>query len=600
MANGQENGILEASQEYSRMAELLKAEREPEAAAMVKQILESGDSLQDKIRKIELIDAQEIGKVIDEAPLSKEEVQEIIRNKHVSTDEVAQKNSEKIKIKQMRNPFFFYFFKDYKKIREFGKYSGFIRFGLNISGIKFNYNPVKSLFAGLKKDAGELINVLNFVLDKGWMDLDKLDYNLIIVFKRLCEALTAVKAPKSSYSLKQMLENYKEIETYFLTCQYQVEYPDIIRSSIIQVLEKQHRPAGLVELAEIQVRRILFQDDAPCLYNCILALNMSEYRRFIKIGDMIRNQQGGVINTFSFDCTALIQQKINVYINDKTKAWQNLLQEKAEIGKIQYFLKHFIRQDSSGYRSYSFTLLTDFYDFSFYEVKEESFSYDKNNTARLALKFFGKFMSEFENFFIDRIDIEGYGPVRVFSREVFQLEIDKLKRGLGKFSDASYTYPIISRREFFEQKTSKKEVMPPPPVLTLIQTADSLSDILVGIGTKLGNIHINQKKGPSANGSQSSLAPLEISVTRSHNVSIPYWSNRILSAGFLKDKFFSDAVATIASLCFLSAIYFYNMRLYSILEKEMKISNMIAETRKSLERLADVVTFEKIRKTQSI
>jgi hypothetical protein len=452
-----------------------------------------------------------------------------------------------------------------------------------------------------QKDAGELLEVLNFVLDRGWMDLDKQSYNLVVVFKSLCQAIIAAPILKAGATARQMIDIYWEIEVLFLTCNYQVEYPEIIYSSIIEVLEEQRKPEGLVELVQIQIKRILMDlGGTLCLYNFIKSMNIFAYRRFLQISDLIRRQQGGVINTFSYDCSPYIQQKINVYINEKTQAWQNFLREKAEINKIQYFLKHFIRQDSSGYRSYNFQILMDFYEYAPSGTSGDSFIADKNNTGKLAYNFFRRFLAEFENFFIDKVIIEDFGPLRVFSNEVFQLEIDKLRLAVLKFEDIVFTVPVLSRREFFELKTSKKEVMPPPPALSLIQAVDSLTDIAAEIGGKLGNIHISYKKDTASGQIPLSAAPLEISVTRQKSVSVPFWDKRIFSPGFLKERYFSDAVATITSLCFLSDIYFYNMRFYAVLEKEMKINNMISDIKKTIERLADVVTYEKIRKIQTL
>jgi|GEM_PF-1771517 len=601
MDNEREKYSLEASMEYSRMAELLKKDRPPEAAIMIKEVLESGGSLQEKIRKIELIDAQEISISIDQTPITDEEAQDIIRKKHVLTEETARKNSEKVKNKLMKTPFLIYLFRDYKKIRSFGKTAGFIKFGLNPAGVKFDFTRVKTLFHYLQKDAKDLIEVLNLVLDKGWMNLDKLDYNLIVIFRQLCQAILSAPSVKTGTTSRQILAKFRDVEALFLICHYQREYPDIIRAGIINVLSEHKKQEGMIELSKIQIRRILGNGRDPSnLYNFILSINMLELRKYLRLDDLIKKQQGGIVNTFSYDCPPHIQLKINIYINDKTQLWQNLLREKDEINRIQYFLKHFIRPDSSGYRSYNYNVLTDFYNFSGFGESEDNFNFDKGNTAKLALNFFTKFLNEFENFFIDKVSIEDFGPVRVFSREVFQLEIDKLRFAVLKFTDSVFTMPIVSRREFFELKTSKKEVIPATSVLTMIQTIDALSDILSEIGTKLGNIHIHYKKAASEYNFENPIEPLEISATRKSDVSVPYWDKKIISAGFLKDKFFSDSVATITSLCFLSDVYFYNMRFYAVLEKEMKINNMIIDARETIERLADVVTFEKIRQMQGL
>lgn len=110
MDNEKDKNNIDVSLEYSRMAELLKKERPPEAALMIKEILESGESLQEKIRKIELIDAQENALSIDQTTISAEEAQEIIRKKHVLTEETAKKKQRKNKIEDNENPLLFLHF----------------------------------------------------------------------------------------------------------------------------------------------------------------------------------------------------------------------------------------------------------------------------------------------------------------------------------------------------------------------------------------------------------------------------------------------------------------------------------------------------------
>ncbi len=590
--------IRKESDNYLQMAKLLKMKRPPETEELIKRVLDSKIPIEEKIRKIELIDAQEKGTEIQKETLTDLEVKNIIKEKKLSTEEITSRNRGKIKIKLFRNPFFIFIFKDYKKIREFGIKTGFINSRLIPPGFLLNFDGLKNLITIIQKDTVILLKKIDLILNKGWQVLDKSDYNLLVEFKKLGECISEMKIISYKYSFRFKIENYRKLEEAFLTCHYQPEYPDIIRKSISNVLIFLERPRSEAELAEIIVKKILERNgETACLYNFIIAINMIDCRRAIKFNDLIRRQASGVINTFNYNCSPDVQQKINVYINDYTQNLQNFLKEKTEIDRIKVFVDKFIKLGQDGGKSFDFRIVEEFYE-SGEKPEKYHYSEDKDDISVFAIRYFNRFFSEFENFLIDRINITGFGLIKSFSSDIFQLDMDMLRRILTVFEQENYSFPKLSRHEFFELKQARKERNSTAPQLALIQMIDKLSEIIQEIGKKIGQIYLNNIGKNNNNEPEKVKKADDDTSIKSYDSSMPYWNNIILSYGYIKGKTFSQVVSEIAGLCFISALYFYDTRIYAMLEKERKIYQEIEETAKQLERIADAVTYEKIQKLQ--
>lgn len=590
------------SSEYLRMSELLKKERPPEAIGLVRKVLDSGVSLEEKIRRIEAIDAQDIFSDLERSGISDDEAKRIIRQSNLYTRETAEKNIDQIKLKSFRTPYLLFVLRDFLKIRDFGKRTKVLSSVFFPPSVSANFAEFPVFFARLKKDADELLPVLKFVLEKGWLHLDKMEYNLVAVFNILCEIIHGYKVPQGKKEAPFLLEKMKNIESYFLACRYQDGYPALIQSGIRTVLQKQNRHRSHIELSQFLTRRILMEDRTGyCLHNLVLGMNMAKLRKFLRLEDLIRSGQGGVINTFDYDCPQKIRERIGVYINDQLQIWKTLNGERNELEKINYFLKAYSRTGEDGYRSYDYRLLEEYYEFKRGGEQQFRFSRDRENAAHTAVNLFGMYLHDFENLFTGSVKLETWGDCRIFRQDFFQFELDQLRLFSRKLAESVYTCPFLAFDEFREYKSSERKKSPSPPQLVLMQNIDALADTVANIGRKTGSVCQRRNRGAFWAGEMKEPPPpLEISVLRLPEITSPLFQKKILGEGYLKDKSVIDSLAEITGISLLSGLFFLNPRLYAMLDREIRINDGIREARKNLERIADAVTYEKIRKLAEI
>lgn len=589
------------SSEYLRMSELLKKERPPEAIDLVRKVLDSSVSLEEKIRRIEAIDTQEIFQDLQNANISDDEARRIIRKSNVFTNETAEKNIDHIKIKAFRTPYLLFVIRDFIKIREFGKRTGVITSVFFPPTVTVDFNAFRDFFAQLKKDAEEILPILKFIMDKGWVYLDKLDYNLIATFNILCEIIHGYKVPQGKKEAPFLLEKMKNIESYFLACHYQDGYPEIIQSGIRAVLIKQNRHKSHTELSHFLAKKILLEDRTGfCLYNLILGMNMAKLRKFLRLEDLIHYEPGGVVNTFDYNCPQKIRERIGVYINDQLQMWKNLNSEKNEIEKINTFLKRYTRVGEDGYRSYDFRLLGEYYEFR-RGGEQYHFSRDRENVAHTATNFFNLYLRDFENILTGTVSLETFGDSRIFKQDFFQFELDQLRLFSRKLAESLYSCPYLSYDEFRAYKNSDREKNPSPPQLALIQNIDALADTVTNIGRKTGSLCQRQNRSAVWSVDEKEVPhPLEISALRLPEITSPFFPKKVLIDGYLKDKSVIESLELITSLSLFAGLFFCNTRLFAMLDREFRINEGIREARKNLERIADAVTFERIRKLDEI
>ena len=591
------------SSEYLRMSELLKKERPPDAIGLIRKVLDANVSLEEKIRRIEAIDTQEVFTDLESSNLSDDEVRRIIKKNNVFTNETAEKNIDRIKMKVFRTPYLLFVVRDFLKVRDFGKRTGVVTSVFFPPTVSVKFGEFRNFITQLKKDAEELLPILKFVLDKGWVYLDKTDYNLIATFNILCEIIHGYKVPQGKKEAPFLLEKMKNVESYFLACHYQDDYPELILAGIRTVLTKQNRHRSHTELSHFLTRRILAEDRTGfCLYNLVLGMNMAKLRRYLRLGDLVHYEPGGVVNTFDYNCPQKIRERISVYINDQIQVWKNLNAEKNEIEKINSFLRPHTRVGENGYRSHDYKPLSDFYDLR-RGGEQFHFSRDRENIAHTATNFFNLYLRDFENLLTGKIKTETYGETAVFKPDFFQFEVDQLRLFSRKLAESLYSCPYLAYDEFRAFKNLDREKNPSPPQLTLVQNIDALAETVTGIGRKTGSVCQRQNRNavwPEESGAVTAPQPLEISSLRLPEISSPLFPKRVLDEGYMKDRTVIDALSDLTSLSLLAGLFFCNTRLYAMLDREFRIAEGIREARKNLERVADAVTLEKIRKLDEL
>lgn len=594
MASTPEDVIKQESKNYSRMAALLNQKRSPEEEEAVRKILNQPISIDEKIRRIETLNLSELP---DESPEKIEA--EILRKKKLISQAVAQKNSSSIRVNPQKGAFFTFLLKDFPRIRDFGRTTGLIQTRFIPPAVTLERSVFIVNLSSLQKYAFNLIKSLEFLSQKGWMVLSKFDYNLSMEFKKLCDTLIKLKPEPAIFLGPQPNDAWAKLETSLFLCMYMPEYPEIILSSLKRVMEYEHRTEKEVHLIEESVRKLIFsQNEGESLQNIILAINMVRLRRFLKINDLTRTMPGGVISQVSFNAPPDVQQSINLAVSDTIKKWQACIVEKAEIDKIRSFIDRFAKTSKDGGKTYNFQALMDFYEAGERPAKYD-FNKDKDDLNLFTSRFFRRFMKGFEALLIDKIEIKDFGIVKSFSSDIFQVEWNKLELQLRRYEQFITVLPRLTRNEFLELKQSRRDKPPTSEELTLLQQIDKFSEILLDIGRKLGHISVtferrNQTQSPDIEPPEDNKNTLGSSAIGMGTFQTPFWNKEITTWGYLRGKTFAEAVETLATLCLNACLFFYDPRLYAALERDIKISRTISETKKLLERIADTVTYEKI------
>ncbi|NPV00675.1 MAG: hypothetical protein HPY53_04760 [Brevinematales bacterium] len=566
------------SEVYMRIAKLLQKKRDTKTNAKVQEIIAGPLPIEQKLAQIELIDNEEL-----------------LKKKKIITPQAAEALLCTIKKPIKRNGFFIYMMRDYRRINEFGKATGLVNASLIPPKVGVNVKEILPLLGSLQRDAAIIIPIIDFVLESGWTILDKNDYNLIAEFKKLCEAIQRVVI--NTMTARALLDAFSAVETYFLLCNYMPEYPEIIISSIRHVLRSNQRPEGKIAAATTIARRLLQQTaGSQPLYHLIMSLNMAEYRRFLSLKDLILIQPQGVISNFDFNCGDDIKARIQQFVRDNSSMLDTLMKEKYDVDKVRRFLREYSQRSANPDDNdrYDFQLIA-----SFYEPKKSGtqyrFAQDKDNMAAFAANYFTRFLDEFEDFLIDRIPIDDFGLVKVFDSECFSLEVNRIRNTLGKLSRVVFSCPHLTRQRYFQFKQINRDISPSPQELAAMQFAEELTDIAITIGEKIGHITMNHQFDPNLVVVPENLRPIEPAFNSQTAFSLPYWEKKIQFDGYLKNMAFRDALSRVASLCFLSGIYFYNTHLHALLEKEKKIDSAIFEIRERLEKVTDVITMEKLK-----
>lgn len=579
---------------YLKIGYLLQKPRSSEDQSKVQQILNSDLALFDKLRRIEDIDSEIVSGKKTTSNVNNQEINELLKSRNIPTSETINKNINSLKANFHKSRFFHYLFQELPKIKKYAKKTGMIR----ASAFQLQLVARKTLISSIQKDASSLQNYLSFVLDSGWMILTKFEFNLVVQFKKLCDEILNFNIYITS-NLKDYYEKFQTIEKRFMICHYKVEYTDTILNSMVLVMKTYQKPAEKIEHMSLLVKKVLTPSwEKHCLYNLVVAINIIFSKKYLDLRDLIQDKSGGVINTFQFECSENSRLKIDEYITENERKLKELAVMHTDIIKMQLFLNNFIPKTESSKEGYDFSTLIYFYE-SGQDVDKFKFHRDKDNLSLFAHNYLLRFFREFETFLIGRTRFENGGEHILFATDLFHMDISKLRGISKKISNMAFANNIFTRSRFVEIKQNPKHHVAQDE-MQIIQVIDDLSMLLVDLGKKVGHLSMSVQRNNSPDQDQKDFKPLDSSFLLRTQYNVPFWDKLILYQQMLNRKTMSEALSFISTLCFLAGLFFYNHKLLGLMEKELKISDEIRKIKNQLERIADVVVFDRIKKTYDI
>jgi hypothetical protein len=142
-------------------------------------------------------------------------------------------------------------------------------------GIQLNSDIQFTFTKYLQPRPIELYKALTFILKRKWASLERKEYNLVLILKKLCERIALTNFSLLNYSDRNLIGRLRSIETYFLALHVHKDYPHILITAFRRILENDASfKLQIPELTGSMNRMLLHDADTPSLYNFLLGINM--------------------------------------------------------------------------------------------------------------------------------------------------------------------------------------------------------------------------------------------------------------------------------------------------------------------------------------
>lgn len=594
--------IQREAENYRVMGELLTKHRAPREAESVRNVLESEAPLEEKIRRIRAIDLN--GSAVQDVPAGKPlaavpespsparknpPASDVLRSQPAPAFETGPESVERIRPAIRRSGFFGFFFREYGRLQEFGTKTGLLSFRLIPPSFLLNGFTAKTILSAAFRDAAEVLPLLRFIQERGWLTMEKFDYNLVSLFCRFCEILLGMRNGGGGQG-EFFLRSLQSAENLWLACHYRNDYPSKIAAGIEDQLKRYpERERVAVSARESVLRLLAAVTFRPTVGNLLLASDMIAFRRYLELPDLLRELPGGVVGVYRFDAPLFVQQRISAWIADNARQADLYSAEKARIDRIRLFTEQFTVPLEDGGVEYDFRFIAAFFADND-AGKNNQFLRDTDDVIQFAGRFYPYLLQAFRNFLVERVELESVGTVRAFPPDFFLADVDRLTAHVARLTQNNFQCPHMERSEFLEFREKDRRHTPSSGQMGMIQILDELSGILTFIGMRASALCGRHEKPDiplSFNGENAQACQSDIDTV--------FWDKRIVSAGYLRGKTFGQALYTFTTLVFLGALYFRNAEILGTLDRSYRVEQSLEKSLRALKRVADPAAFEQIR-----
>ena len=379
---------------YIQLGTLVQVSRTEDMAEAVAKVLAEGLSVEEKIRKIKLIDAG--------LPLAEKEKPNPNPSSRVvspaapagpaptmvrSKQSLATATRIRTHIKADVDPSLFmnYLFREGGAIRSKAKGNRFLKAGLFSVHLE---NEAARFFveAFKREESPALMTAVEATLREGWRFLRKMQYNRIAALGKMVSDLVAVGPYDIAAADPPSQRRFFNLEISFLALRADGSSIAEIVAAFEGVLSKLSYPKKAINEARSASRRLLQQGGPPpCLQDLILAVNMQRSRRYLRVADLIKPGVDGFLSASEFDCSDEIQDAIDKRIAELMEKLGLLEEESEEMLK----LRAFVRRDGGG--NIDFGSLPLLYESD--RDSKRSYEKDENNIMLLLLGLIERFLA---------------------------------------------------------------------------------------------------------------------------------------------------------------------------------------------------------------
>ncbi len=489
-----------------------------------------------------------------------------------------------------------YMLYDFWKLRKYGHQTGLIE-----SHLFFRLSMATGLGERLERSINQEIVIplaarLDIILERGWLYLNKWDYNLIALLRSLCREVDKTGFMKLNVSSRNAAELFRNVEPHFLVFYHR---PQIVKS-LLDILSYAHDNMEQVKFAyretRILVERLLlFGVARPSLAQVILSANMVVSRRYISMTDLIENVEEPLISDQHYDVDERIHGEIYRYLDDLDKKLAAQYGGYQQMSGLRYF---FPRLDS---QTPDIGGLQTFLTRKIGPERKTAYAEMYSNLPSYVIDFTNAWIKAFETLLCRQPLIEQKGPVHLFSPALFSDYFSKLKYNVDQIERLRTQLPFFQIRRYLDltnkggrsssygEKANKAETQLLNFLDDNINLFRSLKDILyrlaVGFAAGGENHKDNRIEGEDNRG-----------LPTGNQEIFRYAERRILADGWVNGLTVKEAVRNVIVLINLYLYELHEDNVVAELEDETKMRAVISNLIQLAERIANPDQIQRIRR----
>ncbi|MDH4128027.1 MAG: hypothetical protein OEV44_04700, partial [Spirochaetota bacterium] len=314
--------------EYFKFVDLLQKSRSTKSTRLIEEYIKKESNILRRINFIEELDREQRFADRVEPQVDAEEIR------------IAKQKIEKRKISFNLTPssFLTYLFSTRKSIKNFGLRTGIIEsgiFSLRMTGhSEFHY---KNLIVGVNS---LLIKSVNYILENGWMKLDRRSYNTVVIFSRYLKQFFQAGNIINRDDNKLIFKNLEQFISPYLQVVSKRIYKDLLKESFYEVLYFEPSfKSKFRDMVNLLDEILNTESRGTCFFNIVMGIIIIKFRNFVKFSDLLDHYNIQDIEDTKYDFSPKVRQQIQ----DKLDSLEFKYKEAEE----KLFFLRFVGEDLS-------------------------------------------------------------------------------------------------------------------------------------------------------------------------------------------------------------------------------------------------------------
>jgi hypothetical protein len=390
-------------------------------------------------------------------------------------------------------------------------------------------------------------------MERGWPSLAPVQYNLLVLLKRLADRLCDFDFRRLDLQSSNAIDRLRAVECLFLMLHGNPNFLQIICSALDRV--------GAGDALGLVLQLLAEDCTIPSLYNCLLGLNMLKHRRYLRLEDLIHDAPPRIFATERYQFEKPVRLSVERLIRRTRESLNKMHEQLAEARSVRGYLA----TDVLG----RFTLKT-FYD-SVFPGPASNFAADLQDLVVFMTRLFKSFDGLFAPLLIAKVPLENQGQVKLFSPLAFAAEIARLRAFVERLETEFAPSARLSLVQYLKIKHGRLWAIGDEN--ELCRLVGQTIGCLVDLGRKVHEI-LCPPSSAARKQFGSNLA-----------ARVPFLGSRLLTRSLLSHLTVAEALSELVTVCFSAGILFEDSILTTLLGQEKKLRTEIQSRITFLEKV---------------